>query len=147
MVVETIGIGMLASFFLTETVGMAAGGIVVPGYFALLLHEPVRVLATVAVALVTFGVLKLASMVMLVYGRRMLVLAVLSGYLLAFASRVVPTWHVGAMALDLGVIGYVIPGLVAYWMMRQGVLRTLASLSVAAVLTRLIVIVISGGVT
>ena len=26
MVVETIGLGMLASFFLTETVGLAAGG-------------------------------------------------------------------------------------------------------------------------
>ncbi|MFO7676075.1 MAG: poly-gamma-glutamate biosynthesis protein PgsC [bacterium] len=145
MVIETIGIGMLASFFLTETVGMAAGGIVVPGYFALLLHEPARVLATVAVALATFALLKLASRFMLVYGRRMLVLAVLAGYLLAFASRSVPSLHIGAASIDVGVIGYVIPGLVAYWMMRQGVLRTLSSLSVAAVLTRLVVMVISGG--
>ncbi|MFB0509655.1 MAG: poly-gamma-glutamate biosynthesis protein PgsC, partial [bacterium] len=26
------------SFFMTETIGLAAGGIVVPGYIALLLH-------------------------------------------------------------------------------------------------------------
>ncbi len=146
MVIESIGLGMLASFFMTEAVGLAAGGIVVPGYFALFLHEPARVVSTLLVAFAAFILLKLLSKVMLVYGRRMLVLAVLISYVLGFLTRSAPHLTVGANHLDVSVIGFVIPGLVAYWMVRQGVIETLATLSIAAVLTRLVVTVISGGV-
>ncbi len=145
MIIETIGLGMLASFFLTETVGLAAGGIVVPGYFALVLHEPTRVIATLAVAFVTFLILKLLGRFMLVYGRRMLVLSILVGYLLGYLTRIAPDWSIGSLDLNVGVIGYVIPGLVAYWMNRQGVVETVSTLLVAAVLTRFVVTAISGG--
>jgi poly-gamma-glutamate biosynthesis protein PgsC/CapC len=114
MVVETIGLGMLVSFFLTETVGLAAGGIVVPGYFALTLTEPVRVVATILVALVTFLIIKLLSQVMLVFGRRMLLLGVLVGYLLGYVTKIVPTLTIATLHLDVSVVGYVIPGLLAY---------------------------------
>jgi hypothetical protein len=49
------------------------------------------------------------------------------------------------MKFDVNVIGYVIPGLLAYWMHRQGIIATLTTMMVAAILTRLIIIVISGG--
>jgi poly-gamma-glutamate biosynthesis protein PgsC/CapC len=145
MVVETIGLGMLASFFLTETVGLAAGGIVVPGYFALTLTEPVRVVATILVALVTFLIVKLLSQVMLVFGRRMLLLGVLVGYLLGYVTRIVPTLTIASLHLDVSVVGYVIPGLVAYWMSRQGVIETLSTMMIAAVVTRLVITAVSGG--
>ncbi|MCX6844140.1 MAG: poly-gamma-glutamate biosynthesis protein PgsC [candidate division WOR-3 bacterium] len=145
MVVETIGLGMLASFFLTETVGLAAGGIVVPGYFALTLTEPARVIATILVALATFLIIKLLSRVMLVFGRRMLLLGVLVGYLLGYVTKIVPTLTIASLHLDVSVIGYVIPGLLAYWMNRQGVVETISTMLIAAVLTRLIITAISGG--
>jgi hypothetical protein len=50
------------------------------------------------------------------------------------------------MKLDLATVGYVIPGLIAYWMNRQGVIETISTMMVAAVLARLLVTVISGGV-
>ncbi len=145
MIVETIGLGMFISFFLTETVGLAAGGIVVPGYFALTLNEPVRVVATMAVALVTYLILKVLSRVMILFGRRMLLLGILVGYLLGYATKIAPVMRVDSLRLDLSVIGYVIPGLVAYWMHRQGMVETISLLFVAAVLTRLLIIAISGG--
>ena len=37
-----IGIGMCLSLFLTETLGVTAGGVIVPGYIALYLHEPFK---------------------------------------------------------------------------------------------------------
>lgn len=145
MLVETIGLGMLASFFMTETVGLAAGGIVVPGYVALVLHEPFRIAATVLVALVTYLVLRLLDKFMLVYGRRMLVLGVLIGYLLGYLTRIAPEWHAGPAGVNIGVVGYVIPGLVAYWMVRQGVVETVATMMIAAVLTRFVITIISAG--
>jgi len=145
MFIETVGLGMLASFLLTETVGFAAGGIVVPGYFALVLNEPVRVASTIGVALVVWFILRCLSRIMLVYGRRMLILCILLGYLLGYVTRIVPELPLGSSSVNVGVVGYVIPGLVAYWMNRQGVVETVAMLLTAAVLTRLAVTVISGG--
>jgi poly-gamma-glutamate biosynthesis protein PgsC/CapC len=145
MAIETIGLGMVASYFMAETVGLAAGGIVVPGYFALALGEPVRVAATLLVALVVFLVVRLLSGYMLLHGRRMLVLAVLLGYLLGYATRLIPPLWILSSRVEIQAIGYAIPGLVAYWMSRQGVVQTITTLLIAAVLTRLVVTVISGG--
>ncbi|MEO0021339.1 MAG: poly-gamma-glutamate biosynthesis protein PgsC [candidate division WOR-3 bacterium] len=145
MIIETIGLGMLVSFLLTETIGLAAGGIVVPGYIALMLTEPVRIVATVLVAMITFLIIRALSRVMLVFGRRMLLLGILIGYLLGYVTKIFPPVTIDSLRLDLSVIGYVIPGLIAYWMNRQGVVETLSSMILAAVLTRLVILVISGG--
>jgi len=145
MIVETIGLGMVASFFLTETVGLAAGGIVVPGYFALTLTEPIRVIMTVLVGLATFLVIKILSRFMLVYGRRLLMLGVLVGYVLGYVTKIVPPLSLSHLRFDVSVIGYVIPGLMAYWMSRQGVVETITTMLVAAVLTRLVITTLSGG--
>ena len=53
MQIEAIGLGLLISLFFSETLGLAAGGMVVPGYVALMLHHPLRILGTVGVSLAT----------------------------------------------------------------------------------------------
>ncbi|MCX7785621.1 MAG: poly-gamma-glutamate biosynthesis protein PgsC [candidate division WOR-3 bacterium] len=145
MVIETIGLGMLASLFLTETIGLAAGGIVVPGYIALYLHQPIKVIATTLVGIITFLIIKFLGQFMLLYGRRLLVIAVLLGYLLGFLFRLFPEIHFAELRLDITTIGYVIPGLIAYWINRQGIIETITTMTVAAVLTRLIIIFLSQG--
>ncbi len=146
MFIEGIGIGMIMSFFMTETIGLAAGGIVVPGYIALLLHHPIQVIMTILVAWITFLLTKLISHFMLLYGRRLLVVAILIGYLLGYVTRLFPPLVIVQLKLDLATIGFVIPGLIAYWMSRQGVIETITTMIVAAVLTRFLVTMISGGV-
>lgn len=146
MLIEGVGLGMIMSFFMTETIGLAAGGIVVPGYIALLLHHPVQIVMTILVAWITFLLTKIISKFMLLYGRRLLVLSVLIGYLLGYGTRLFPPLVISHMKLDLATVGYVIPGLIAYWMNRQGAIETISTMMVAAVLTRLLVAVISGGV-
>ncbi len=146
MLIEGIGIGMIMSFFMTETIGLAAGGIVVPGYIALLLHHPIQVIMTILVAWITFLLTKLISHFMLLYGRRLLVVAILIGYLLGYVTRLFPPLVIVQLKLDLATIGFVIPGLIAYWMSRQGVIETITTMVVAAVLTRFLVTIISGGV-
>lgn len=146
MFIEGIGLGMIMSFFMTETIGLAAGGIVVPGYIALLLHHPLQVIMTILVAWITFLITKFISRFMLLYGRRLLVMAILIGYLLGYVTRLFPPLVISQLKLDLATIGFVIPGLIAYWMNRQGVVETITTMIVAAVLTRLLVTIISGGV-
>ncbi len=81
LIAEAIGLGLVASLLFTEAVGFAAGGFVVPGYIALYLDRPYQVLGTMVAALLTYGCLKLAGRLLLLYGRRTLVLAVLLGFL------------------------------------------------------------------
>ncbi len=145
MIIETIGLGMLASLFLTETIGLAAGGIVVPGYIALYFTEPFRIIATVLIAIITFILTKLLGKIMLLFGRRLLVITILLGYLIGYAVRLFPPIYFSDLKLDITTIGYVIPGLIAYWMHRQGIIETITTMTIAAVLTRLIIIVISNG--
>lgn len=146
MLIESVGIGMIMSFFMTETIGLAAGGIVVPGYIALLLHHPFQVIMTILVGWITYLLSKLISHFMLLFGRRLLVVTVLIGYLLGYVTRLFPPLVISQLKVDISTIGYVIPGLIAYWMSRQGVIETISTMMVAAVLTRLLVTVISGGV-
>ena len=46
-----IGLGVLLSLLLVETMGVTAGGLIVPGYIALYLHKPSMVIITFLIAL------------------------------------------------------------------------------------------------
>ena len=51
MVEISIGLGIILSLVLSEALGVTAGGIIVPGYIALFLHQPVQVFSTFFVAI------------------------------------------------------------------------------------------------
>ena len=140
----SIGIGLGVSLLFTEVFGVAAGGMVVPGYFALNFSRPEDIAATLLVGLLTYVVVHGLSSVMVIYGRRRTALMILFGYLLGAGLR----WASGGMVFgaetDFVVIGFIIPGLIAIWFDRQGVLTTMSSLVTASVVVRLIRILVVG---
>ena len=138
-----IGIGMVLSLFLTETLGVTAGGIIVPGYIALNLESPERLVITFGISIITFLLIKLLSQYIMVYGKRRLVLALLIGFLLGYFSRSENIITVGLGTTDFMVIGNIIPGLIANWMDRQGVLRTISTVLITAGITKLCIMTIS----
>ena len=77
-----IGIGLLLTLLVTEAFGIAAGGLVVPGYMALKLMQPVNFMLTIFVALATFAIIRVLSSFMVIYGRRMIALTILTAYIL-----------------------------------------------------------------
>ena len=81
-----IGIGLAVSLLFSELFGLAAGGMVVPGYFALALSRPIDVALTVIAALATYLIVYLMSTFILVYGKRRTVLMILVGYLVEICS-------------------------------------------------------------
>ncbi len=145
MIVVAVGLGMVLNFLLTETIGLAAGGVVVPGYIALSLHKPDMVLSTILVALVTFIIVKVLSNYILLYGRRMLILCIIIGYLIGYLTRLYPTLSYETLNFDITTIGFVVPGLIAYWMHRQGIIETVSTMLIAAVFVRFTLIIITGG--
>jgi len=138
-----IGIGMVLSLFLTETLGVTAGGIIVPGYIAMNLESPERLVITFGVSILTFLIIKLLSKFIMVYGKRRLVLALLIGFLLGYLSRSENMITSSLGSTEFIVIGNIIPGLIANWMDRQGVLRTISTVLITAGITKLCIMTIS----
>ncbi|HEC78447.1 MAG TPA: poly-gamma-glutamate biosynthesis protein PgsC [candidate division WOR-3 bacterium] len=146
MLIEAVGLGMFLSLILTETIGLAAGGIVVPGYIALVLHHPLQVVSTVIAGIITFLCVKLISYYTIIYGRRLLIISILIGYLIAYFTKLSPQLGIDALTLNIETVGYVIPGLIAYWIARQGMIPTLAAMLIVSSLVRFIIIIIHNGV-
>jgi poly-gamma-glutamate biosynthesis protein PgsC/CapC len=150
----SIGIGLFYTLLLTEAFGLAAGGLVVPGYMALKLLQPMSVGTTLAAAYLTYLLVRTLSSFIVIYGRRKTALMILFGYLfgslfdllaggmLIFSATdtVSPTGEPGHY-IEMAVVGHIIPGLIAIWFDRQGVFRTLVGLFLTSVLVRLTLIV------
>ena len=143
MVEISIGLGIILSLVLSEALGVTAGGIIVPGYIALFLHQPIQVVSTFTVAVIVLIIIKLLSRVMFLYGKRRIVLALIVGFFFGYLSRIIyiDTENINSVA----VIGNIIPGLIANWMDRQGVIRTLSVVLLTAVIVKLMVMIIFGG--
>ena len=138
-----IGIGMVLSLFLTETLGVTAGGIIVPGYIAMNLDNPSRLIVTFGISLIVYLIIKVLSNFVLIYGKRRLVLALLLGFLLGYFMRSENNIISSLMDMDFVVIGNIIPGLIANWMDRQGVLRTIFTVLITAGVTKLFIMTLS----
>ncbi len=146
ILIESVGIGMFLSLILTETIGLAAGGIVVPGYIALVLHHPMQVITTITAGLVTYMIIRFLSSYVIIYGRRLLIISILVGYLIAYLTRIAPMINLHTFNLNIQTVGFVIPGLIAYWIARQGIIPTLSAMIIVASLVRLIIIIVHNGI-
>lgn len=145
LVYPSIGIGLVLSLVFSEVFGLAAGGMVVPGYVALELHHPLRVIGTLATALLTLGAVRAAGGLLFLYGRRRLVLTILVGFVFGWLADRLLVLRLAEATLDASAIGFVVPGLVANWMERQGVVETVCSLTIGAILVRLVLVLLTGG--
>lgn len=140
-----VGLGVIISLLFSEMLGASAGGIVVPGYIAMYLDEPYQIIGTILVALVTWGIIRVIGSFTLLYGKRRMVLSILVGFIIGLLSRVIIIRGVTLVELQMQSIGYIVPGLIANWFERQGFIKTLSTMMIAAVLVRLILMVVFQG--
>ena len=148
IVTVSVGIGLAVSLLLTELFGLAAGGMVVPGYLALFINRPIVIVSTLIAAMATYLIVGWMSQVVIIYGKRKTALMILVGFLIGALIRAAAIGLIGEpetpsliKASDFAVIGFIIPGLIAIWFDRQGFIETLSVMSIASVLVRLVLIV------
>jgi poly-gamma-glutamate biosynthesis protein PgsC/CapC len=145
MIEISVGLGVILSMIFQEVVGVSAGGIVVPGYVALQMHEPLRLLGTFLVSFITFGIIRVLGQFMFIYGRRRLVLSILLGFVLGYFSRQSTFYELFGVDLQMQAVGFIIPGLIANWMDKQGVVKTLLALLLVSSCVRLLMMLVTGG--
>jgi poly-gamma-glutamate biosynthesis protein PgsC/CapC len=156
VVVISVGIGLIVSLLLSELFALSAGGMVATGYVALYLNRPVDVALTIAASLVTLLIVRGIARFVIMYGRRQILAMILVGYLMGAGVNLATTlvlalwWPESAAAGVNGAIGvyrtigYIVPGLIAIWLDRQGITATVCALLTGSVLVRLVLILTFG---
>jgi poly-gamma-glutamate biosynthesis protein PgsC/CapC len=148
----SIGVGLLVGLSFIELFSLFCGGVIVPGYIALYLDNPYSVAITLLISLLTYGLVKAVSSVMLIYGRRQYVAMLIGAFILGtgfnlfvdqWAGESLPFVIPGGQGDQFGVIGFVIPGLIANWFERQGIFVTTCTVLTSAILVRLILTALS----
>jgi poly-gamma-glutamate biosynthesis protein PgsC/CapC len=138
----TVLVGLPVALLLAEIIGVVPGGIIVPAYLALFVEQPARIAATLAAAFGALGLYRAAARFVLLFGRRRFVFMLLAGALIGQVwfliwPRLLPA------SVDLRVIGWIIPGILANNFARQNIGRTLAALAAATGLTYALVKIIA----
>ena len=134
---EVIIFGVLASIVFHELTQISPGGIIVPGYIALLMDDPLRVAVTVALSLLTWGAVRRLSEHVILFGRRRFAVFIIVSFLLRFAMGFA-TAEADLPVTAAMVIGYLVPGILAHEIDRQGVVKTLSSMLMVAVALKLL---------
>ena len=137
MIYQAIGIGIAMGFLFYELVGLSPGGIVVPGYIALFIDQPLRIMVTVAIAILTYYIVSFLSNYLILYGKRRFLSMILISFLVKWIVESF-IFQFPVTNIEIQSIGYIIPGLLSNEMKRQGIIPTLLAMSIVAILVRLV---------
>ena len=137
MLFSTVALSVILSFLVTELTGLLTGGMVSAGYLAFYFSEPMRILSTFLLSALIALILRLSREFLILYGRRRFMLSILLSILFVYALEKA-YFIMSPLSLDLRVIGYIIPGLIANDMGKQGIIRTSLALIIVIALVKLL---------
>jgi poly-gamma-glutamate biosynthesis protein PgsC/CapC len=112
---------------------------ITPAYLALLIDQPWRLLGTLVAAGLAFAGYRILSTQLILFGRRRFLVMILLGVMAKWLVQSASPALASTLAVPVGTIGFVLPGLIANDFERQGILATLAMLAVVTVLAALTV--------
>ncbi len=142
MAAVSIVVSIVLGFLFGEATGWLSGGLVAPGYLALYVDQPLRILMTWIAAMLALLVVKLLSSVTILFGRRRFMAFILAGILAGALLDALTGWlFVGTP--EMRAIGYVVPGLIANDSWKQGPWKTLLASAVITLATRAVLILVA----
>ena len=133
----TLVMGVITSMLFYERLHLTTGGAIVPAYLALGLQAPVTVVTTVLAGFAAHAIVeKVITRQRILYGRRKFEIEVLVGLALVgviFLVRLLlddlTTWDI-----TVATIGFLVPGIIAHDMTRQGPEKTVIALAATAII-------------
>lgn len=125
-------VGVLLAVLYSEITGLSTGGLVAPVYFALSLNDPWRIAYSLLIVLGVYGIDRLLSRCLILYGRRLFAVNVALSF--ALTSLIGLT---GLLPFGVRVIGYLVPALLVRDLQRQGFVKTGISLLAVTALSAL----------
>jgi poly-gamma-glutamate biosynthesis protein PgsC/CapC len=137
-----IALGLVFSLVCYLTTNLSPGGMITPGWIALTLVTDVQLAGLmVCVAALTYFTTKLLQRTVILYGKRLFAAVVLSAVLIQ-ATVMLALNHEFPLLYTSQTLGFIVPGLVSYQMVRQPMAATL--ISTTAVTLATYVVLVSG---
>lgn len=138
----TIILGIVVSMIIYKRTGLTLGGVIVCGYLALFVGQPIHILVTLVIAYLTYQIVyKILQKRFMLNGRQLFEVEILVG--LVFQVLWITMIRLfGTINIDLGIlyaIGFVLPGVIAHDMGRQGPRNTLGSILLGVFIVALII--------
>ncbi|MDD2446326.1 MAG: poly-gamma-glutamate biosynthesis protein PgsC [Tissierellia bacterium] len=143
---KIIILGVIISIIYYEITEVSPGGIIVPGYIALYLNQPDRILATILLSIITLAIVNILSKHIIIYGKRRFGITIITSLMLSQSIQKAISFFSFSLLFATTSIGFVIPGLIAQDVNKQGILKTLTSMIFVAIIVRLIDILLVYGV-
>ncbi len=139
-------LGIIISIIFYELTEISPGGVIVPGYIALFITQPGRIIMTIFLSLATLLVVNILSNYTILYGRRKFGIMVIISFIIRLIMQMSINYLPLPDILATSSIGYIIPGIIAQDIGRQGIVKTVSSMILVASLIKLIDIIIVNGV-
>ncbi len=122
-----LALGVLFSLICYLVTNLSPGGMITPGWIALILvEEPRRALLIAGVVVCTYLIVRLLEKVVILYGKRLFATVVMAAVfiqitLFLFLIRPFP------QLFGFTTLGFIVPGLVAYQLIRQPIIPTIVA--------------------
>ncbi|MEU8624866.1 poly-gamma-glutamate biosynthesis protein PgsC/CapC [Streptomyces sp. NPDC048669] len=114
-----IALGLMFSLVCYLTTNLSPGGMITPGWLALTLVEDLqRAAMVVGVTVLTYVSVLLLQKVVILYGKRLFSAVVLTGVILQATLMIVLQVEFPLMYANQ-TLGFIVPGLIAYQLVRQ----------------------------
>ena len=137
-------VGIVIAMLWYEKRNLSPGGVIVPGLVALfVVTRPLVIIYTLLVAFLTMLIVKKASDHVILFGRRRFSALMLISFGIAWLLELVTNATEG-MSAEFQVIGFIIPGLIANEMQRQGTFETLYTFATITTVTLLVLFIFIG---
>lgn len=138
----TIVLGIVVSTILYKRTGLTLGGVIVCGYLTLFIGQPIHILVTLILSYLTYQIVhKFLQKRLMLNGRKLFEVEILVG-LIFQVSWLVIIGLFGVVNIELSTlygIGFVLPGVIAHDMGRQGAPSTLGSILLGVSIVALII--------
>ncbi len=141
MLETAITLSIVFGFIISEALGILSGGLVSAGYLAFFIDQPLRIAATLGLSIFIALLVNSISQWLILFGRRRFVLTILLSLVAAWLFERF-SYRMNLIPQDMRIIGYLIPGLIANDMVRQGVIKTLLALLLSAAVIKLVMLAI-----
>lgn len=134
-----IAIGLFFSLMCYLTTNLSPGGMITPGWLALTLIEDVqRAAMVVGITALTYGGTKIMQRLVILYGKRLFAAVVLLGVLLQATVMIGLSLEFPLMYGNQ-TLGFIVPGLIAYQLVRQPKGATLLATATVSLLAYIVI--------
>ncbi|MFI2031457.1 poly-gamma-glutamate biosynthesis protein PgsC/CapC [Streptomyces buecherae] len=135
-----IALGLVFSLVCYLTTNLSPGGMITPGWIALTLVTDVRMVELmVVVAVGTYFLMKLVQRTVILYGKRLFAAVVLCAVLTQTTVMLVLN-HEFPLLYTSQTLGFIVPGLVSYQMVRQPLAATVISTTAVTLATYVVLV-------